>query len=450
LRTASLLPAALGLAVSASGAEPGVRLVTLDPGHFHAALIQKEMYPGVDPTVHVYAPLGPDLLAHLARVAAFNRRVERPTSWRLEVHAGPDFLERMLREKPGNVVVLSGRNRAKMGRILAAVESGLNVLADKPWLISAGDFPKLERALDLAEERGLVAYDVMTERSEITSILQGELARDREVAGAVGPGTEAEPAIEMESVHHLMKVVSGAVNLRPAWFFDTEEQGEALSDVATHLVDLVPFLLFPGQPVDYRSDIRLLGARKWPTVLARAQLLRLTGEKELDPVLASRLKDGRLDYFANGEVSYTIRGVHVRLKALWNHEAPPGGGDTHVAIVRGSRARVEILQGPEQNWRPELHVVPNRPADATAVKAAVERRVAELAKARPGLTVEEDGPRLRIGIADRYRVGHEPHFAEVTERFLGYLKDPASLPKWEKANMLAKYWVTTQAVERSR
>ena len=87
------LLAALGLAVSAPAAEPGVRLITLDPGHFHAGLIQKEMYPGVDPTVHVYAPLGPDLLAHLGRVSAFNRRAENarraggsrstrgPTSW---------------------------------------------------------------------------------------------------------------------------------------------------------------------------------------------------------------------------------------------------------------------------------------------------------------------------------------------------------------------------------
>jgi predicted dehydrogenase len=424
--------------------------MTLDPGHFHAALIQKETYPGVDPTVHVYAPLGPDLLAHLGRIDAFNRRADRPTSWRLEVHAGPDFLERMLREKPGNVVVLSGRNRGKMDRILASVEAGLNVLADKPWLISAADFPKLEKALDLAEARGLVAYDVMTERSEITSILQGELARDPEVAGTIGPGTEADPAVEMKSVHNLMKVVAGAVNLRPLWFFDTAEQGEALGDVATHLVDLVPFLLFPGQAVDYRSDIRVLRARKWATVLDTAQLLRLTGAKQLDPALASRMKDGRLDYFANGEVSYAIRGTHVRLTALWNYEAPEGGGDTHDAVVRGSRSRVEIRQGAEQRWRPELYVVPNRMADAPAVKAALQRRVASLAKARPGLSVEDEGGTLRVGIPDRYRVGHEPHFAEVTERFLGYLKDPASLPRWERANMLAKYWVTTRAVELSR
>jgi predicted dehydrogenase len=450
VRTALLLSMVLGTAVSAPGADPVARLVTLDPGHFHAALVQKEMYPEVDPTVHVYARLGPDLLGHLGRIASFNRRAERPTSWRLEVHASPDFLERMLREKPGNVVVLSGRNRGKMDRILACVEGGLNVLADKPWLISAADFPKLEKALDLADRKRLVAYDIMTERSEITSILQGELARDPEVAGTVGPGTEAEPAVEMESVHNLMKVVAGAVNLRPAWFFDTEEQGEALGDVGTHLVDLVAFLLFPSQPIDYRADIRVLAAKKWPTLLDRAQLLRLTGDKELDPVLAARLEDGRLEYFANGEVSYTIRGTHVRLRALWNYEAPEGGGDTHAATFRGRRARIEIRQGPEQKWRPELYVVPNRLADAAAVKAALQRRVAELAKARPGLAVEDEGARLRVVIPDRYRVGHEAHFAEITERFLGYLKDPSTLPKWEKANMLAKYRVTTQAVEMSR
>ena len=101
------------MAVSAGAAEP-VRLMTLDPGHFHAALIQQEMYPGVDATVHVFGPVGPDLLLHLGRVTAFNRRaLERPTSWRLEVHAGPEFMERMLGEKPGNVVVLSGRNRGQ-------------------------------------------------------------------------------------------------------------------------------------------------------------------------------------------------------------------------------------------------------------------------------------------------------------------------------------------------
>ena len=257
----------LGMPVLAGAAEPSVRLITLDPGHFHAALIQKEMYDGVSPTVNVYAPLGPDLLGHLGRVAAFNQRAEKPTSWRLEVHTGPDFFERMLREKPGNVVVISGRNRGKIDRILASVEAGLHVLADKPWLIDEADLPKLRKALDTAEAKGLVAYDVMTERYEITTILQGELARDPDIAGRLLPGTPAEPTFYIDSVHNLMKTVSGAPLIRPSWFFDTDEQGEALADVGTHLVDLAAFVLFPGQAMA-ETDARILAAKRWPTTLS--------------------------------------------------------------------------------------------------------------------------------------------------------------------------------------
>ena len=51
------------------------------------------------------------------------------------------------------------------------------MLVDKPWLIEAADFPKLEQALAAASQKGLVAYDIMTERYEITTILQRELAQ---------------------------------------------------------------------------------------------------------------------------------------------------------------------------------------------------------------------------------------------------------------------------------
>ena len=71
-----------------------VRLMTLEPGHFHAALIQKEMYPGVSSRVNVYAPLGFDLTEHLNRIARFNQRPESPTKWELEVHTGASSLAR--------------------------------------------------------------------------------------------------------------------------------------------------------------------------------------------------------------------------------------------------------------------------------------------------------------------------------------------------------------------
>src|SRR5260221_1523528 len=229
------------------GAMADVRLMILDPGNLHAALIQKEMYAGVAARVDVFAPLGPDLFEHLKRVAAFNARAERPTAWLTEVHASPDYVERMLRERPGNLVVFSGRNRGKIDRILASVRGGLNVLADKPWILTSEDLPKLEEALAEADSKGLVAYDIMTERFEVTSILQLALVTDPATFGEIVTGTQTGPAVYIESVHYLMKTVAGAPNIRPPWFFDIAEQGEGLNDIGTHLVDLVQLTLFPGQ-----------------------------------------------------------------------------------------------------------------------------------------------------------------------------------------------------------
>ena len=77
------------------------------------------------PRLDVYAPLGFDLTEHLGRIAAFNDRTESPTSWRAEIHTGPDFFERMLAERPGNVVVIAGRNAKKIDYILGSVNAGL-------------------------------------------------------------------------------------------------------------------------------------------------------------------------------------------------------------------------------------------------------------------------------------------------------------------------------------
>ncbi len=48
-----------------------VRLVTVDPGHFHAALVQKSVYEDVDSVVHVYAPGGTDVDLHLGQDQKF-------------------------------------------------------------------------------------------------------------------------------------------------------------------------------------------------------------------------------------------------------------------------------------------------------------------------------------------------------------------------------------------
>jgi predicted dehydrogenase len=423
-----------------------LRFVTINPGHFHAALVHRAMYADVAARVHVYGPAGADLLAHLQRLIGFNLRAKDPTSWEVEVHACPDFLDRFRREKPGNVVVLAGFNHSKIDFIQAAVEEGMHVLADKPWVLVPADLPKLERVLDAAERKGLVAYDIMTERYEITSILQRELVCDAAVFGTVQAGSPVEPGVFMESVHHLKKDVAGSPLRRQPEFFDVRRHGEGLSDVGTHLVDLVPWLLHAGQAVG-RADVCVLGARRWPTVLSRDQFRQVTGEADFPRDLQDQLRQDQLPYFCNTEVDYTVRGIHVRLKVRWDYEAAPGGGDTHRALVRGSRCRVEVRQGREERGQPEVYVFPGSALDWPQVHRALEARVAALQATYPGVGVVDLGSHFRLTIPAAYRVGHEAHFAAVTSQFLRYVLGRERMPAWEKPNMLAKYFITTRGVE---
>ena len=431
-------------------APPEIRLMTLDPGHFHAALVQKTMYPGVSPQVHVFAPLGADLIAHLNRISAYNARQENPTAWQLEVHASPDYFERMLESRPGNVVVISGRNRGKVERILASVWSGLNVLADKPWILRSADLPSVNAALSEADTRRLAAYDIMTERFEITNVLQRELVSDPSVFGRPVEGTPAEPGVYMESVHHLMKVVSGVPNIRPAWFFDTAEQGEGLNDIGTHLVDLVQWTLLPDQSIDHSRDVQVLAAQRWPTTIPEADFRRVTGQAAFPDSLSAQVKAGALEYFCNTLVTYRLRGTHVTLNVIWDWEAPEGGGDTHFARYRGDRSTIEVRQTRADAFRPELYVLPADAAQAPQVRAALERKVADLQRTHPGITVDERGGLLHVAIPATYRLGHEAHFAEVMSRYLDYLSGRARMPAWERPNMMAKYYVTTTGTEMSR
>jgi len=250
-------------------------------------------------------------------------------------------------------------------------------------------------------------------------------------------------------MHYLMKLVAGVPNRRPTWFFDVGQQGEGLTDVGTHLVDLVMWVLFPNSPLDYHKDVEVLASKRWPTVLSADDFRRVTGEVDFPGFLAPALRDGRLDYYCNTLVSYTLRGIHVKLNVLWDFEASAGSGDTHFAVFRGERSRVEVRQGRPQNYRPELYVVPTA-SKAADVADAVRRRVEAVQVRFPGVGVEDLRADLHVTIPDSYRVGHEAHFGEVTRQFLRYLREPGSLPSWEKPNMLAKYFVTTQGVQLAR
>jgi predicted dehydrogenase len=428
---------------------PGLRLIVVDPGHFHASLVQKEMYSALSPLVRVYAPLGPDLVDYLTRIARFNRRAEQPTRWEIDLHAAPDFLDRMRGESPGGVAIFSGRNGGKIERIRAAVEAGLHVLADKPAIIRREDLPRLEAALDMAEARRVIIADMMTGRHNTLARLLRALRADPELFGEPVAGTADEPGVMLSGVHSLSKMVAGVPNPRPAWYFDVTQQGEGLADTAVHLVDRVHTTLFPDAALDHRSDIEIVAARRWPTVVTSAQFRQLTGEENWPDYLAPWLRGDALDYFCNGRVDYRVRGIHVRLEVRWDWQAE-AGDDTHQALYRGTRCRLEIRQGPAQNYRPELYVSPAEGVPRGGIGGTLERRIAALQPVYPGISVENPGREWRIAVPDALRITHDPAFAAFTRGFLAHVANPASLPAWHRANLLAKYRVTTEAVALSQ
>jgi predicted dehydrogenase len=421
-----------------------VKLVTLDPGHFHAALVQKTMYPGVDTLVHVYAPEGKDLDLHLSRINSYNSRAEKPSHWKEQTYTGDDFFNKMIEEKKGNVVILSGNNKRKTEYIFGSLQNGFHVLADKPMAIDGRGFELLEQSFKIAEKNQLLLYDIMTERYEITTILQKELSAIPEVFGELEKGTPESPAITKESVHHLYKHVSGIVLTRPAWFLDASQQGEGIVDVMTHLVDLVQWECFPDQRIDYPNDIAINSARRWTTDIGISQFKEITKLDTFPGYLDKQVSnDSLLKISCNAEINYTIRGVHAKTSVTWNYKAPDGTGDTHHSVMRGTKANLLIRQGPEENYQPTLFIELLNGEDQ---KGIILEKFKLLAGRYPGISLNETKKGWQVIIPDTYKEGHEAHFARVMEKFLEYLKNK-NMPAWEVPNMLAKYYTTSKGLE---
>ncbi len=424
-----------------------IHLITLDPGHFHAALIQKKMYPEVDTFVHIYAPNGDDYDMHFKRIVDYNSRKEYPTNWSLISYIGADFMPKMLAEKAGNVVVMSGNNRLKTEYIQKSIAAGLNVLADKPMVIDKKGFEILKNTFETAKNKNVLLYDIMTERYEITTMLQRAFSMTPSVFGSLEKGTAENPAVTKESVHHFNKMVSGSPLIRPAWFMDVEQQGEGIVDVNTHLVDLIQWECFPEQIIDYKKDIKIEKARRWKTDMTLSEFTAITNEKQFPDYLKKDVKNDVLQVYSNGEIIYQIKGIFAKASVTWAYKAPEGGGDTHYSIMRGTKANLIIRQGAEQNFKPTLYIEPLvLNADFDKI---LRGSLPYIQKQFAGISLEKTEKGWKVIVPKVFDEGHESHFGRVAEKYFSFLKK-GKMPAWEVPNMITKYYITTTALEMAK
>jgi hypothetical protein len=434
-----------------SGKEGEIRLMVLAPGHFHASLLQKSRIPQINDSVYVYAPHGTELDQYLQSIESYNNRPEDPTQWKLNVYAGDDFLERMIAERKGNVVVLAGNNKEKTRYIFESVNAGLHVLSDKPMAINKKNFQLLEQAYDSARANNVLIYDLMTERYDALNIIERELLQNKELFGELMTGNEEEPAVFMESVHHFYKEVSGKPLIRPAWYYDVEQQGEGITDVTTHLIDLVNWKCFLDEEINYRDDVDVVSAAHWPTVLSLSDFTRSTGVGEFPGYLNKYVKDSKLHVYANGTIHYRVNDINVALKVLWNYQASPGGGDTFTAYMRGSKATLRTVQDKAHGFVKQLYIEKVEGVDATTFDVALEQSITEIQRKYPQVSAKPSSDttgEYRIDIPLEVREPHETHFGYVGKKFFDCLIEK-NLPEWENSNTLAKYYITTTALEKA-
>lgn len=388
-------------------------LAVVDPGHFHAALVTKSPIEALDDTIRLYAPEGKEVEQYLGFIDSYNHAAGKPTSWVIDTVIGDQYLDALAEDSISDIVILAGNNRHKTDYIAAAVKAGKNVLADKPMAIDRNGFDKLVDAYAEADSKGLLIYELMTERYDTINVLTRQLLH----SDYVGPlSTDSlTPAVKMTSTHHFFKNVSGSPLMRPEWYYDIEQQGEGIADVTTHLLDLVMWQCFPDEAIDYTTDVEVLDAGHSTTTLTPEQFFRSTGVEIDEP----------LEVYCNGYILARIKNLTVRIEVVWNFEAPAGMGDSFCATYRFDNGMLQVVQDATTGDLKQIFINKFDTEDVANDEA------------------------VSINVPKELRSGHEDHFNLVTGSFLRYL-DGQPVPEWERANTLAKYYITTKAVEIAR
>jgi hypothetical protein len=118
--------------------------------------------------------------------------------------------------------------------------------------------------------------------------------------------------------------------------------------------------------------------------------------------------------------------------------------------MRGTICNVVIKQGMEEAFRPTVYIEPNVIQNLATFESGLNKAIEQdIAAKYPGLKLIKLSDKLwTVEIPDQYKVGHEAHFSEVTERYLQYLID-GKLPEWEVPNMITKYYTTTEGLRKA-
>lgn len=116
--------------------------------------------------------------------------------------------------------------------------------------------------------------------------------------------------------------------------------------------------------------------------------------------------------------------------------------------MKGTKAILRTVQSKEQNFVKQLYVQKAEGVDEKEFTEQLQRSIEKINAKYPFVSFSPASGKgiYLINIPIENREGHESHFKYVAESFFNYLVS-RDMPEWEKTNTLAKYFITTKAVE---
>ena len=130
--------------------------------------------------------------------------------------------------------------------------------------------------------------------------------------------------------------------------------------------------------------------------------------------------------------------------------SPKGGGDTYSALIKGTKASVEIVQNKAENYIKQLYIEKYKATNGKEFETAISNTVAQLQKTYPYVSSKRiSSNKYQIVVPVESRKGHEDYFGYVAQKYFSFLVN-RDMPEWEVLNMLAKYYITTTALEMAK
>ena len=157
--------------------------------------------------------------------------------------------------------------------------------------------------------------------------------------------------------------------------------------------------------------------------------------------LAGDVAGDTLDYHCNAHLDYAVRGIHVGLDMRWDWLEPSRAATTPTPRPVAAPAPASNCATGRTRDTGRSSMSCRTPISAPRLSGGSRRRSRDYPGRRRSNGATANGG---SSIPDALRIGHDPHFAALTRRFLASVERPrARSRRWERPNLLAKYFVCT-------